>query len=109
MIDSVAEWAPILAGRLDGLVAVVVFGSVARGDFNKWSDIDVLVVADGLPASGRDRLELLMRDSPPRVQPVGWTPAELDTRRIRRDPIAREADTVGVVVHGRLPERHETD
>lgn len=31
------------------LVSVVVFGSVARGDFRSDSDIDVLIVADGLP------------------------------------------------------------
>jgi hypothetical protein len=34
---------------------------------------------------------------------VGWTPAELAQRRRRRDPIAREADAVGVVVFGALP------
>lgn len=34
----------------------MVFGSVARGDFNLWSDIDVLVVADNLPERWLDRL-----------------------------------------------------
>lgn len=102
MIDTARQWAGHLAQRLE-LVAVVVFGSVVRGDFNKWSDIDVLVIAEGLPASARERLELLMLDSPVGVQPVGWTPGELTARRRRRDPIAVEADTVGVVVAGALP------
>lgn len=31
----------------DRLVSVMLFGSVARGDWNKNSDIDVLVIADG--------------------------------------------------------------
>ncbi|MEM2156118.1 MAG: nucleotidyltransferase domain-containing protein [Candidatus Jordarchaeales archaeon] len=31
------------------LVSVVVFGSVARGDFRSDSDVDVLIVADNLP------------------------------------------------------------
>ncbi|MGH8908620.1 MAG: nucleotidyltransferase family protein [Egibacteraceae bacterium] len=39
--------------------AVVIFGSVARGDFNDTSDIDVLVVAERLPARATDRLAAL--------------------------------------------------
>jgi predicted nucleotidyltransferase len=33
------------------LQAAVVFGSVARGDFNRWSDVDLLLVADSLAGS----------------------------------------------------------
>lgn len=102
MIDKAAGWAGALARRM-AVVAVVVFGSVARGDFNKWSDVDVLVIAPDLPSTARERLEVLMADSPPGVQPVGWTPAELAERRRRHDPIAVESDTAGVVVLGALP------
>ncbi len=62
----------------------------------------MLVVSATLPAGARERLELLTKDSPPGVQPVGWTPQELRERRRRRDPIAVECDAVGVVVRGRL-------
>ncbi len=61
-IDLARSWATELDRRLAGrvrLIAAVVVGSVARGDFNLWSDLDVLVVADGLPAGGRDRLDLV--------------------------------------------------
>ena len=101
LIRAAREWAERLAQRLD-VVAAVVFGSVARGDFNKWSDIDVLVVARGLPEGARERLDLLMEDAPPGLQPVGWTPDELSARRRRGDPIARECDGAGVVVFGGL-------
>lgn len=101
-IRCAADWAHELAKRLD-LVAVVVFGSSARGDFNKWSDIDVLVVANDLPQGARERLAFLSEDAPVGVQPVGWTPDELADRRRRRDPIARECDGVGVMVLGALP------
>jgi len=101
-VDRAASWAAALPDEL-GVVAVVVFGSVARGDFNKWSDIDVLVIAEHLPSSSRDRIEVLFADRPGGLEPVGWTPAELADRRRRRDPIAREADEIGVVVRGAWP------
>ncbi len=101
-IDAAAAWAERLAaGRK--VTAAVVFGSTVRGDFNKWSDVDVLVVGDDLPGEWRSRAEVLMADAPPGLQPVGWTPAELTERRRRRDPIALECDGVGVVVYGALP------
>jgi predicted nucleotidyltransferase len=45
-----------LKGRFgDGLVTVAVFGSRARGEAGPHSDLDVLVVAQGLPKSRLDR------------------------------------------------------
>lgn len=85
------------------LATAVVFGSYARGDFNTWSDIDVLVLADALPADFRERLDVLWHHRPGGVEPVGWTLSEHRTRRQRRDPIAVEADTVGILVLGTLP------
>ena len=90
------------AGPALGAQAMVLVGSVARGDFNKWSDIDVLVIGDGLPAEFRAALALLAADAPPGVQPVGWSRTELARRRQIGDPIAREADTVGRVVLGSI-------
>jgi predicted nucleotidyltransferase len=101
LIGLARDWAAALPERLQ-VRAAVVFGSVARGDFNKWSDIDVLVVAEGLPAGAQERLELLMEGSPPGLEPIGWTPAELAERRRRGDPIAIEATSQGVVVAGSL-------
>lgn len=93
--DAVAADVPI--------VAVVVFGSYARGDFNTWSDVDVLVISDRLPEDAKTRLDLLWGHVTGSVSPVGWTIAELAARRRRRDPIAVEADSAGVTVVGALP------
>ena len=100
-IAQATAWAERLAHRLP-LRAAVVVGSVARGDFNKWSDLDVLVIADELPDDSLERMATLDTDAPPGLQAIGWTPDELAHRRARRDPIAIEADTVGVVVWGHL-------
>lgn len=81
--------------------SAVVFGSVARGDFNVWSDIDVLVIADQLPERPQDRAAVL--GAAPRISPVAWTPAELRRQSDASNPIAREALESGVLVRGIRP------
>lgn len=44
----------------DQLMAVVLYGSVARGEETLESDVDLLIVADGLPRSLRARNRLLV-------------------------------------------------
>lgn|GEM_PF-2830365 len=46
----------------DALVSVVLFGSVARGEVTEHSDIDLLVIARGLPA-GRLARQDRLRDA----------------------------------------------
>lgn len=82
-----------------GLRAAVVVGSVARGDFNRWSDIDVVVVADHLPAGWLDRLDAL-GPRPGLVQPVAWTPSEWRRQLERGNPLAREGVEAGVWLAG---------
>jgi uncharacterized protein len=102
LIATVEEWAGALVDRLPGVDAVVVFGSVARGDFNRWSDIDVLVVAEQLPGDWREH-DAAIGSTPPGVQVIAWTPDEYAARSQRGDPIAVEAAGDGVVVWGALP------
>lgn len=83
-----------------GLVTAVVFRSVVRGDFNTWSDVDVLVVADDLPPRPQDRLGLLLSGAPDRVQPVPWTADEFVAQLAKGNPIAREAVDAGIVLAG---------
>jgi hypothetical protein len=80
--------------------AAAVVGSVARGDFNVWSDVDVVVVAPGLPERLPDRTALLSSDAPGGVQPVGFQPAEFERAWRKGNPLAREATSVGIVLQG---------
>jgi len=77
--------------------AVVVVGSVARGDFNEWSD--VIVVAERLPARFLDR-QAAVEPRPPDVQPFVWTLAEWRTENDGRNPLAVEARAAGVWLRG---------
>jgi len=88
-----------LAERQPVLAAAVV-GSVARGDFNVWSDVDVVVVAESLPARAPERSLLLAADAPGGVQPIGFTPQELAEARRRGNLLAEEVLTSGVVLLG---------
>jgi predicted nucleotidyltransferase len=55
---------------------VFLYGSVARGDFNLSSDIDLLVVAAGLPAEPIERSRCLYRYTAGREEPKGFLPTE---------------------------------
>ncbi|MBI4408301.1 MAG: nucleotidyltransferase domain-containing protein [Gemmatimonadetes bacterium] len=98
LLGRARAFAAALPARL-GLRAVVVIGSVARGDFNLWSDVDVLVIADRLPERALERLDTL-GERPARVQPIAWTPAEWRAERARGNPMAKEALERGVWLVG---------
>ncbi len=93
------DFVDLLAARIP-IQAAAIAGSVARGDFNVWSDIDVVVVSDALPARAPDRGLVLVKDSPARIQPVGYTTEEFERAYRRGDRLVHEAIETGVVLRG---------
>lgn len=73
------------AARELGPITVWVYGSVARGDFNLWSDVDVFLVAKNLPGHPLDRFALLFRWAPPGVEPRGFTLEEFQAALAKGD------------------------
>jgi predicted nucleotidyltransferase len=97
LIEAARAHAQALARRFRVRRAAVV-GSVARGDFNVWSDVDLLVVADDLPERVPDRLAAVMEGRPPRIEVIAMTPAEFDEARRRGNRLVQEMDSIGVEV-----------
>ncbi len=60
----------------------VVFGSYARGDFGEWSDIDLLIIAEGLPKNLLERLKLAEKclSEAPDIEPLILEPDEVASR-----------------------------
>lgn len=99
LLGLARDYVERLAARHPVLAAAVV-GSVARGDFNVWSDVDVVVVVQHLPERAPDRAMLLVEGAPGGVQAVGYTPDELAAALRRHNPLAEETVTTGVVLVG---------
>lgn len=99
LLERARGYIAALAPRMP-VVAAAVVGSVARGDFNVWSDIDVVIVADELPSAFRDRQALLLRDAAPGIQPIGFDPGEFRAALAKRNRLAQEVFEAGVVLTG---------
>ncbi len=92
------DYARRLEGRLCRPLTAIVIGSVARGDFNLWSDVDVVVIAGDLPAGPLMRSAILYADAEPAIEPKGYTYAEFARLLAAGHPLAREAAESGIVV-----------
>ncbi len=65
-------------GRIKGLDVrgILLFGSVARNDAKKQSDVDILVIASGLPDI-KERYDFIRVEKPSRIEDIWMTPEEL--------------------------------
>jgi predicted nucleotidyltransferase len=95
VVDEVRAYALRLRERLGRLTAIL-YGSYARGDFNLWSDVDVVMISEHF--RGRDFVTrcVELNDAPPRLEPICWTPEE--AAKALRKPWWREALRHRVVI-----------
>ena len=80
-------------------VTAILIGSYARGDFNLWSDIDILLIAEftGNPV---ERLKAI--DYPPGFEVIPLTFEEFVRLVHKRNPLAIEALDIGVYLRDDL-------
>ena len=68
-------------------LTAVVIGSTARGDFNEWSDIDVVIISDKFPENSLRRFDMLERQLKPGIEPIPLRLADLRRLIRKRAPI----------------------
>lgn len=101
LIRCAAEYVNRLSQRV-GPLSAVVHGSVARGDFNIWSDVDVLVVCDCLPDHPLKRLDVLFSDIISPVEPKGFTVGEFHIEVGKGNRIIADSLIHGIVIRDDL-------
>jgi len=92
VIAEAREW----AGRLPLKVTAILVGSYARGDFNLWSDIDIILISDSFEGNPIQRLKEL--NVLPAYQIIPLTPEEFKRLLEKKDPLAVEALKIGVIL-----------
>jgi predicted nucleotidyltransferase len=89
-----------LAPHVSRARKVVAFGSVARGEADQWSDLDLLIVADtSRPFLERFKDFTGLYDVWPRLDLLIYTPAELDRMVADENGFVLRALEEGVVLH----------
>jgi len=97
VIKILKEYSNIVSAKL-GKFTGVLYGSMARGDYNLWSDIDYLVISDKLPESPLKRLEFLYSLTETPIEIKGYTRNEFLKMIEKRNPLALDALVEGKVI-----------
>ena len=81
-------------------IKVIAFGSVARGESDAWSDLDLIVVAEtDRPFVERFKDFAGLYDVCSSLDLLIYTPAELDRKIADENTIVTQALREGVVLH----------
>ena len=79
VLEKLCKLVRLLRGRLARL-ALVLYGSYARGDFNAWSDVDVILVWEGFGSKRLPERYAVLRDVLSSIDEplelIPWTPRE---------------------------------
>lgn len=105
-LDFRHDWIPEFIRYVElctdkGVVLVLLFGSRAKGEFLKDSDIDLLIVSPNVQADVHDRaLDFFSNKLP--VQPFVITPTELVERIEKLDFLIFDAFEDGIVLYSSM-------
>ena len=97
VIDVLMEYSKAVSSKL-GKFTGILYGSMARGDNNLWSDIDFLVISDKLPENPLERLEYLYSFSKSPIEVKGYTRKEILKMIEKRNPLVLDALIEGKVI-----------
>jgi len=70
--------------------SIILYGSMATGNYGVGSDIDIIVVSEKLPKNFLERLRILfeLNHTTAPIEPLGYTPKEFLEMITRRHPTA---------------------
>jgi predicted nucleotidyltransferase len=90
-------------------IAVVLFGSYAKGTQTEHSDIDLLVVAHTDEPQGirLQKLRGMFTRSPVRIDPIFYTPEEIAEELDRKYSFVASVLATGTLIYGRTPGHSE--
>jgi predicted nucleotidyltransferase len=103
VIDVLMDYSKAVSSKV-GKFTGVLYGSMARGDNNLWSDIDFLVISDNLPKNPLKRLEFLYSLADTAIEVKGYTRNEFLKMIEKRNPLALDALVEGKVIFERTRE-----
>ena len=99
-VKELEEFVRRVLDRYD-TVAIILFGSRARGDHKPWSDYDILIIANFEKSyldRMRDVIELLGDLRIP-IEPHPYTPEEAELMLRKGNPTLVDAICEGIVLH----------
>jgi len=100
VIQDLNELRQRLAPYLKPAIKALAFGSVARGEADQWSDLDLVIVADtSRPFLERFKDFAGLYDVWPRLDLLIYTPEEFDRMLAGGNPFIQRVVTEGVVMH----------
>lgn len=93
-----------LVEMIVGSVSAALIGSYARGDFNQWSDVDLLVVSPGFAPNPLDRFDQVAEvlKKFPNLEIIPLTLREFERQKRLKTPLAEETMRTGVVIKDEL-------
>ncbi|MGF7400036.1 nucleotidyltransferase domain-containing protein [Thermoanaerobacterium thermosaccharolyticum] len=98
LIDIGKKYSKIISNVLYPMCAIII-GSVARGDFNDSSDIDVILISDEMPVNYKERMKLLYDHVFDAIEPKGYNTDEFKKLYMKKNPISIEAIEKGIVIY----------
>jgi len=92
---------PISVTGSNWSIMPVLFGSYARGDFNAWSDIDIVIIADKIPKSPLKRIEIIKECliKYPDIEPIIISQEDYERLKRKKNPVATEINKNGIKIY----------
>ncbi|BBG23150.1 hypothetical protein IC006_0434 [Sulfuracidifex tepidarius] len=96
---EVIEKAMTYVNSLQGRYTSFLIGSYSRGDFNVWSDVDILLIGE---FNGNPVERLLRLDFPPGFEVIPINEGEFDKAIRKNNPVIWDVKNKGIVLRDDL-------